>query len=401
MKLSSGYPYSLIKNGLPYTYSKLDQDIKTDVLILGGGISGALTAHYLVQEGIDCVLIDARTIGLGSTCASTSLLQYEIDTPLHQLIGMTGVRTAVRSYKLGESAILKLEALAQKTGMKDFERKRSLYSAAYKKDIDFLTEEFDARKKHGFNVNYLDSAAILKQFGFHAHGGILSGIAATIDSYLFTHSLLQFNRHNGLQVYDRTPAAIIKHNRNNVQVKTPEKCIITAKKLVYATGYEVVNFISKPIVKLASTYAIASESFNSPQKFGKKDTIIWNTAKPYLYMRTTKDNRIIIGGRDEEFFSHIKRDKLIPQKTKQLRHDFTKMFPSIPFKTEFSWAGVFGSTKDGLPYIGAYKKLPNSFFALGFGGNGITFSQVAGEIIASLVKGKKNKDVELFSFERA
>ena len=400
MKLSSGYPYSLIKNGLPYNYPKLDKNLKTDVLILGGGISGALTAHYLVQEGIDCTVIDARTIGLGSTCASTSLLQYEIDTPLHKLIEMTGERAAVRSYKLGESAILKLEDLAQKTGMKDFERNQSLFTAAYKKDIDFLKEEFEARKKHGFKVKYLDGSAILKEFNFQSHGGILSGIAATIDSYLFTHSLLQFNRQKGLKIYDRTPAATIKHYRNNVRVKTPDKLIITAKKLVYATGYEVVNFISKPIVKLASTYAIASESFNSPQKFGKNETVIWNTAEPYLYMRTTKDNRIIIGGRDEEFFSHIKRDKLIPRKTKQLRNDFKKMFPSIPFKTEFSWAGVFGSTKDGLPYIGAYKNLPNSFFALGFGGNGITFSQVAGEIISSIIKGRKNKDVELFSFER-
>lgn len=400
MKLSSGYPYSLIKNGLPYSYPKLEKNIKTDVLILGGGISGALTAHYLVHEGIDCTLIDARTIGLGSTCASTSLLQYEIDTPLHQLIAMRGAKAAVRSYKLCESAIVKLEELAQKTGMKDFDRKKSLYSAAYKKDIELLKTEFEARKIHGFKVKYLDESAILNQFGFHSHGGILSDVAATVDSYLFTHALLQFNLEKGLKVYDRTRAANIRHNRNNVQVRTQDKGIITAKKIVYATGYEVINFISEPIVKLTSTYAIASESFNSPQKFGKNDAVIWNTAKPYLYMRTTKDNRIIIGGRDEEFFTHNKRDKLIPRKTKQLRDDFKKMFPLNLFKTEFSWAGVFGSTKDGLPYIGAYKNLPNSFFALGFGGNGITFSQVAGEVIASLIKGKKNKDIELFSFDR-
>jgi len=162
----------------------------------------------------------------------------------------------------------------------------------------------------------------------------------------------------------------------------------------------VVDFISKPIVKLTSTYAIASEAFNSPIKLGKNDALIWNTAKPYLYLRSTNDNRIIIGGRDEEFFSHIKRDNLIPQKSKDLQKDFQKIFPSIPFKTEFSWAGIFGSTKDGLPYIGAYRKLMNSFFALGFGGNGITFSQVAGEIIASLIRGKKNKNANIFSFER-
>ena len=400
MKLSSGYPLSLVKNGLPFSYPKLANNIKTDVLVLGGGISGALTAHYLVQEGVDCVLIDARTIGLGSTCASTSLLQYEIDVSLHELIKMIGTKAAVRSYKLGVSAILKLEALARKIGVPDFERKKSFYSAAYKKDIPFLKEEYEARKKHGFDVRYLSEAGIYKEFGFASHGGILSGEAGAIDTYLLTHGLLQFNLRRGLKVYDRTPATSIRHNLRNVRVKTHDKFVITAKKLVYATGYEVVDFISKPIVKLASTYAIASESFNSPQKFGKNDAVIWNTAKPYLYMRTTNDNRIIIGGRDEEFFSHLKRDRLIPKKTKQLKKDFEKMFPAIPFKTEFSWAGVFGSTKDGLPYIGAYKKLPNSFFALGFGGNGITFSQVAGEIIASIIKGKRNKDAELFSFER-
>jgi len=400
MKLSSGYPLSLIKNGLVFSYPKLDKDIKTDVLVLGGGISGALAAHYLIQEGIDCALVDARTIGLGSTCASTSLLQYEIDTPLHQLIELVGEKNAVRSYKLGCSAITKLAALAKKTGMKDFEMKKSLYCAAYKKDISFLKKEFEIRKKHGIKVHYFDEEKLFQQFGFSSPGGILSDLAATTDTYLLTHRLLQYNIHKGLTVYDRTPVVSIRHNRYDVQLKTSEKYLITAKKMVYATGYEVVDFISKPIVKLTSTYAIASETFNSPVKFGKTDAVIWNTAKPYLYWRATNDNRIVIGGRDEEFFSHIKRDKLIPQKTKQLQKDFKKMFPSIPFKTEFSWAGIFGSTKDGLPFIGTYKNLPNSFFALGFGGNGITFSQVAGEIIASLIRGKKNKDVDIFSFER-
>ena len=400
MKLSSGYPFNLIKNGLLFSYPKLEKDIKTDVLVLGGGISGALAAHYLIQEGIDCTLVDARTIGLGSTCASTSLLQYEIDTPLHQLIKMVGEKNAVRSYKLGTLAIARLAAIAAKTGMRDFEIKKSLYYAAYKKDISYLKKEFEVRRKYGFRVKWLEEDQVFKQFGFSSAGGILSDIAATTDAYLLTHRLLQFNIGKGLKVYDRTQVVSIKHDRRNVQLKTQEKFIITAKKLVYATGYEVVDFISKPIVKLTSTYAIASEAFNSPVKPGKTDAVIWNTAKPYLYLRSTNDNRIMIGGRDEELFSHFKRDKLIPKKAKQLQKDFKKIFPSIPFKTEFSWAGVFGSTKDGLPYIGPYKKLPNSFFALGFGGNGITFSQVAGEIIASLIKGKKNKDADIFSFER-
>jgi glycine/D-amino acid oxidase-like deaminating enzyme len=400
MKLSAGYPYSLIKNGLPFSYPKLEKDIKTDVLVLGGGISGALTAHYLIQAGIDCTLIDARTIGLGSTCASTSLLLYEIDTPLHRLIPMIGTKGAVRAFHLGAVAIRKILSLGEKVGVPGNNKRPSLYYAAYKKDVGFIQNEFNERKKYGFGVRYLDQRSIENKFGFSSPAAILSDLAAVTDSYLLTHQVLQYNIAKGLRVFDRTKAVSIKHTGTNVQLKTKERYSINAKKIIYATGYEVVNFISKRIVKLSSTYATASESANTPQKFGKNDAVIWNTASPYLYMRTTSDNRIIIGGRDEEFFSQIRSDQLIPQKTKQLRKDFNKIFPSIPFRPELSWAGVFGSTKDGLPYIGSYKKLPNSFFALGFGGNGITFSQVAGEIITDLIRGKKNKDAELFSFER-
>ncbi len=401
MILKAGYPYSLVKNGLPFDYPKLERDTRTDVLVMGGGISGALAAHYLINEGIDCMVVDGRSIGLGSTCASTSLLQYEIDTPLHQLITMVGKENAVAAYRLCAGAITRLEALARQTGMKDFAFTRSLYYAAYKKDMPMLAKEFASRKHYGFEVQELGESAIQKEFGFKAPAGILSELAACTDAYLFTHRLLQYNRKRGLRVYDRTPVESIKHHKRNVDLRTTDGRRILAGKLVYATGYEVVNFISKPIVSLHSTYASVSESLSYQPHFGKKDTMIWNTADPYLYMRTTPDRRIIIGGRDEEFFSPVKRDKLIQAKAKQLKNDFNKLFPGTPFTTEFSWTGTFGSTKDGLPYIGPYPKLPNSYFSLGFGGNGITFSQVAGEIIAGLIKGKKNRQAGIFSFDRA
>ena len=329
MKLSAGYPFSLVKNGLPFDYPKLEKNIRTGVLVMGGGISGALTAHYLIHAGIDCTLVDARSIGLGSTCASTSLLQYEIDTPLHRLIDLSGKKNAVTAYRLCAEAIRKLESLSIQTGMTDFNYIKSLYYAAYKKDISF-----------------------------------------------------------------------IKHTTRDVQLKTRDGYTIRARKLVYATGYEVVNFISQPIVTLHSTYATISESFSSPQQFGKTDALLWSTADPYLYMRTTADNRILIGGRDEKFFSPAKRDKLIKTKARQLKNDFRKLFPGIPLQTEFSWTGTFGTTRDGLPYIGPYKKLANSFFSLGFGGNGITFSSIAATIIKDLLAGKKNSDADIFKFDR-
>ncbi|MEO6253181.1 MAG: FAD-dependent oxidoreductase [Ferruginibacter sp.] len=400
MNLRSGYPFWLVKNGLPFDYPKLERSIRADVIIMGGGISGALMAYHLVSAGVDCILVDARTIGLGSTCASTSLLQYEIDTPLCKLKNMVGLKNAVQSYQCCADSIDALGNIAGKIKFADFETRPSLYYAAYKKDISFLKEEFSLRKAHGFKVQYLEEADVKKRFGFNAPGAILSAVGAQTNAYSFTHALLQFAWEKGVKIFDRTAISNIIHHKNGVTLTTENGCILKTKKLVYATGYEAVEFIDKKIVDLHSTYACTSEQANEKEKFWKDDVLIWNTADPYLYMRNTKDRRILIGGRDEEFYNPVKRDKLLATKVKQLVKDFNKVFPQIQFKPEFSWAGTFGATKDGLPFIGNYKKLPSSLFALGFGGNGITFSLIAAEVLTDMITGRKNSDAHLFSFER-
>jgi glycine/D-amino acid oxidase-like deaminating enzyme len=400
MDLHSGYPFWLIKNGLPFEYPKLDRSIKTDVVILGGGISGALTAYHLINEAVDCVVVDARTIGLGSTCASTALLQYEIDTPLCRLKDKVGYSNAVQSYKLCVEAIDKIAEIAKKIKFPGFEFKKSLYYAAYKKDIPFLKEEFAIRKENKFKVTYLEECDIKNQYNFSAPGAILSQEGAHLDAYLFTHFLHQYSIKKGLKIYDRTLISKIQHSKKGVLLKTQDNYQLHAKKLVYATGYEVIKYIDKKIVDLHSTYAISSERMSESTKLWKDGAMIWNTAKPYLYIRTLADKRVLVGGRDEFFFNPLKRDKLIKQKSMLLAKDFCKLFPELVFKPEFSWAGTFGSTRDGLPFIGTYKKLPHSLFALGFGGNGITFSVIAAEIIADIIKGRTNKNIKLFSFDR-
>ena len=400
MDLKSGMPYSLIKNGLIYDYPMLETSLQTDVVVLGSGISGALSAYYLAKAGIPCVVIDARSIGLGSTCASTSLLQYEIDVPLTELKHKIGYANAVRAYQLCGQAILKLQDIAGDVGFNDFQLKNSLYYAATKKDVPFLKEEYQIRKENGFEVSFLNAEVIRSEYGFHAPGAILSQLGGQADAYVFAHCLHQYNIKNGCKIFDRTKAVKIKHSRKGVKLKTDKGFVIEAKKLVYATGYEAVNFVHKKIVKLHSTYVTISEQNTIINNFWKDDVLIWNTADPYLYMRTTHNGRILIGGRDEKFYNPEKRDKLINKKAKGLKNDFNNLFPDIPFNQQFNWAGTFGATPGGLPFIGPYKPLPNSYFALGFGGNGITFSLIAAEINCDLIMDKENADAKIFSFER-
>jgi len=76
------------------------------------------------------------------------------------------------------------------------------------------------------------------------------------------------------------------------------------------------------------------------------------------------------------------------------------LFPDTLLEIAYSWAGTFGTTKDGLAYIGPNRALPHAYFALGYGGNGITYSLIAAQILRDAVLGKRNPDAQLFAFER-
>lgn len=401
MKLKSNEPFWLVKNGIKHSYPSLDKDISTDILIVGSGITGSLIAHRCMEAGHKTVLIDRREVANGSTSATTSMLQYEIDVPLYQLIEQIGEKGAVAAYKACFDSIDDLaKVVKQVRSGCGFKKKDSLYFAAYKKDVDWLKQEFEARKKHGFPVKWLEAADIQEKFGLeNAHGGILSAQGGSIDAFCLAHDILAYNHKKGLEIYDKTDIEAVRYQRNGVIVTTGYGNTIKAKKIIYCNGFESTELIKEKFVSLLSTYAAVSEVAENDFK-QLNNTLFWNTASPYMYMRTTDDNRLLIGGEDEDFVNAKKRDQLLTAKSRKLEKQVERMFPAYDFRTDFVWAGTFGETKDGLPYIGTHKDFPGAYFVLGFGGNGITFSVIGMDMVAAMLQGKKHPLSKYFSFGR-
>lgn len=401
MKLKSNEPFWLIKNGLKHSYPSLRADISADVVIVGSGITGSLIAHRCVSEGYKTVLIDRREIANGSTAATTSMLQYEIDVPLYRLIEQIGEKGAVASYKACFDSIDTLGQVVKEVGSGcGFKKKDSLYFAAYKKDVAWLQQELEARTTHGFPVEWLSAEEIEEQFGMqHTFGGILSRQGASIDAFCLAHDILAFNHERGLDIYDKTDIESVDYRRGGVSVLTEYGYTIKAKKIIYCNGFESTEMIPERFVKLLSTYAMVSEVAEDDQT-QLKDTLFWNTASPYIYMRTTDDNRLLIGGEDEDFVSAVKRDALLRKKSLKLEKQLKKLFPEQDLRTDFVWAGTFGETKDGLPYIGTHRDFPGAYFVLGFGGNGITFSVIGMDMVADFLRGKQHGLSRYFKFGR-
>jgi glycine/D-amino acid oxidase-like deaminating enzyme len=399
MDLRSDYPFWLLDKGIIYSYPSLLNDITTDVVIMGAGISGALAAWHLCHAGFKTVVVDKRHVGMGSTAASTALLQYEIDTPLYELIEKRGERDAVRSYLLCLKAINDLQEICGNWEDTAFTARPSLQYASYKKDVALLKKEYELRKQYGIAVQWLNANDIKSRFGFEKNAAILSRDAAEVKAYSLTHALLHRCRSLGLEIYDHTEIKHFSENKHGVELRTEDGKKIKARKLVIACGYESARYVPQKIQTLQSTYAIISEPGPGDHHWHQK-ALIWETARPYLYLRTTDDHRILVGGKDDDFSDPRKRDRALPVKAKALEAAFKKLFPHIHFRTDFKWAGTFASTKDGLPYIGHLPGKPHTYFALGLGGNGITFSVLAAQIITRLALGLPDDDARLFGFNR-
>jgi glycine/D-amino acid oxidase-like deaminating enzyme len=134
--------------------------------------------------------------------------------------------------------------------------------------------------------------------------------------------------------------------------------------------------------------------------WGEDECLIWESGRPYLYLRTTSDHRVVVGGEDEPFRDAKRRDRLLAAKTETLAGRMKALFPDTDFRPAFAWTGTFGDTHDGLAYIGAHRRWPSSFFALCYGGNGITYGMLAAEIVRDALRGHPNDTADLFRFDR-
>lgn len=400
MDLKSGLPFWLIKNGLSENYKRLEKDIETEVLIIGSGITGALVAHFLCENKVNCVVVDRRMESTGSTTASTAQLQYEIDIFLFDLIEKVGEKDAVKAYKMCLESISTLEKIINKLKIDvDFQRVPSLYIASDAKGKKDLEREFKTRKKHDLPVEYLSQKELVSKYDINRKAALYNNESAQVDTYKLCQAILDYHRENsGLEVYSHTDITKINSEKSSITATTDKDISIKAKKIVAAPGFESERLLDEKVMQLHSTYVLVSQPMH-PEDLWKEKCLIWETARPYIYVRTTTDNRIMVGGFDEPFQNPKKRDALMDKKNKAILKRFKQFFPESKIEMDFYWCGTFGETKDGLPFIGEHKKHPNMYFALGYGGNGITFSVIAAEMIKDMYLGKNNGE-NIFRFDR-
>jgi len=386
------------------SYPSLTGREEADVVIVGGGMTGALTALEFAEAGVSAVVLEAAHVGRGSTAASSALLLQEPDRGMAELAQRYGRAASVRIWQLSRAAVGDFVKLVRRRRIRcEMETRDAVYYATTADAVGRLREEFRLRTRAGFDEEWLPPAALRRLTAIAGRGAIRTSANAEFDPYAACLGIMRAAYAAGAQVFERSPVIRINQRSGRVRVHTASGTV-DASRVIIATGYATARF--RPLAgrfRMYRTYVLATPPLRARQRHdvGFGDVMAWDTERPYHYLRWTPDRRLLLGGGDRRVHGGHDRDRQFAAATRQLQDNFETLLPALAdVGVDSAWEGLFAMTPDSLPYIGPHQRYPGHLFALGYGGNGMTFGLLAARMLLEQWQGVQSPDHALFRFGR-
>jgi len=395
--LRTGRPLWADSIGKSVPAEPLRAPVEVDVAIVGAGISGAFMARELSVD-FSVAVVDRRGPVLGSTMASTAMLQWELDLPLTALAERIGEADATRVYRRSAAAVANLVAIVRDERLRcGLKAKRSLYLAGDQFGSRALRRETGARAGMGLESTYLGAAELRERFGLERTGAILSKGSASADPACLAAGLLRRAAARGARIFAPVEVGEVLQGETHVSLVTDAGVELRARHVVFCCGYEFPRGVPTHGARIVSTWALASKPLTATPPWLKQH-LVWEASDPYLYFRTTADGRVIVGGEDEASSTRHADPKLLAPKAKAIIRKVSALVPGLKIEADYAWSGAFGESTTSMPLIGAIPGMPRAYAVMGFGGNGITYSVIASQIVGAAIRGRPDDDADLYAF---
>lgn len=369
----------------------MDKMVNADILIVGGGLAGVLTAYLLGQSKKKVTLLEKGEVGSGATAATTAHITQVIDTQLSDLVSIYGQAKAKLVWQSGQKAIDLIEQIVKKEKIKcDFKRCSGYCWANSDSDMESYEKDYKWAKKLGFRTRLSHA----NDLGFENCGYLEVKNQAKFSAEEFLKALAQKARKNGVEILEKTEAQKLS-KKGNLQVVKTTKGDFAAPTVIVATYDPFVKF--KEIFAKKGMYKSYVLTADIP-KGRIKEGLYWDIEEPYHYFRIDpkdkKSDSIMLGGED-----HRTEIKVSESKSYKALEDYLKeILPGVKYKVDSKWAGPILEPTDGLALIGRVK--PGILVATAFSGNGMTNSAISAMIFRDIVLKKKNPWVTLYNPKR-
>lgn len=358
-------------------YPKLNNDISTDVLIIGGGITGVSTFYHLKNDKRDVVLVEKNRIGFGITSRSTAKITFLQENIYSKLFHIFDEATAKLYYESQKEAIDDIVKTIKMEGiMCDIEKSSSYLYTMKESETDKISEEKNLLERWGESLRECDNLPNC----FKIKNGFSVSGTYTFHPVKFVTGLAAKGTNNKHRIYENTSVVDIRKHQDIFYCYTKD-AVIKCKDVILAMHYPFFLFPYVFPLKcyLEKSFIIASSGNN------KRFNAI-NISKPYLSIRYYKDKLLTCGGTTNLAFKQNYNANV----------DKLKQFANS--NIEYIWSNHDIMTLDKLPYIGFLKD--RMILATGYNTWGMTNGFLAGCIIKDLLNNKYNKFKELFDPKR-
>lgn len=375
-----------MQTALPFPVKRLKGKIRTDVAIIGGGVTGLTAAVLLKAAGKKVALIDKGRIASGETSKTTAHLTEALDARYHDLISDFGLANAKLAAASKRSAIDRIEQWVHKYSIAcSFKRVPGFLYAEPGQNADALDKETVALKKVGAAAELLPKAPL----PFLTEGAIRLERQARIHPGEYLLALALSLPGHGCEIFEESHATDIEDG-TSCRFRT-ENGEVEADQIIIAAHAPISNrFCLHTKIAASRSYAIAVR-VSKPLAV---DGLFWDTADPYHYIRQAGPDVLIIGGKDHKTGMEANPEEC----TEALIAYAKERFPVD--QVLYQWSGQILETVDGLPYIGKNSFSKNTYVATGFSGNGMTFGTLSGMILSDLILKNKNPYAQLYDATR-
>ena len=420
-------------------FGSLEENTKTDICIIGGGITGLSIAYNLSKYKIRTVLIEKDEICMQTSVNSTAKITSQHGLIYKYLTDSKGIDFAKKYYEANENAIRNIKNIIEKEGIEcDFEYQPAYIFTQKVQDVQKIKDEVEAVNAFGGKTKFIEAKDIpinklkgveyvensnqkLKISGdniekenlnlerdevkermkqvlpIKAIAGIEFENQAQFNPYKYGMSLAKICSNHGTKIYEHTMAVDVNTDDDDEYyiVTLKNGCSIKAKNIVIATKYPIVNIPGFYFMKMyqSTSYAVAMET-----KQRLFEGMYIDSEEPTISLRTAKYGDkylLIVVGFDHKTGVEID----LSNSYRYLEEVAKSLYPEG--KIKYHWNTEDCITLDKIPYIGKFSNMwENAYVATGFNKWGITTSNIAAEIITDKILGENNEYEEVFKSTR-
>ena len=382
----------------------LKEDLEVDLCIIGGGFTGLSSAYYIKQKKpeLEIALLEAEVVGYGASGRNGGFSMPLLGWNISYLVWAFGLERAKRAHHFMLSCVRRTKELVERENIDcDLEYNGLLVLARTPRQMRALEADYkNYQKVEAEGVELLDQNQLKDRLNSAWHiGAIYEPECAILNPAKLARGMKQVVERMGVKVFEHTPCRKFEPGKEIIVHTSEAK--IKCRYLVLATNAFTVQLrVNRNWYVPMFTYIILTEPLNDQlyqELAWRQREGIEDKRQLVHYLRLTRDNRLLFGGRDAPYYfgNQLERDhheKIFAR----LKEDMTGMFPFLKdVKITHRWGGPVAITLFFVPKFGYFQEQRNIVYGMGYCGHGVALSTSSGLIIHDLLFEEKSERTQL------